>query len=255
MKTIILAGGKLKKLSALYKETGIEKKALLPMGGKPMIRWVADALMGSKHVDGLAIVGLKPGDFNTADYPVHYLENKGAMLDNALAGLQLIEKIAPNEEQCLLSSSDIPLITTEMVDEFVETCIDVDADIHYPLIERKIMESRFPESKRTFTRMRDGAFSGGDLFFIGRRSTKTNLELIRGLTTRRKNFLSQARLLGFVFIFRFLLGLMDITEGAKRVNEALGINGRVINYPRAEIGMDVDKLSQYLLVKSELEKV
>ncbi|OQY47479.1 MAG: hypothetical protein B6242_04990 [Anaerolineaceae bacterium 4572_78] len=117
------------------------------------------------------------------------------------------------------------------------------------------MESRFPESKRTFTRMRDGAFSGGDLFFIGRRSTKTNLELIRGLTTRRKNFLSQARLLGFVFIFRFLLGLMDITEGAKRVNEALGINGRVINYPRAEIGMDVDKLSQYLLVKSELEKV
>jgi len=99
MKTIILAGGKLKKLSALYKETGIEKKALLPMGGKPMIRWVADALMGSKHVDGLAIVGLKPGDFNTADYPVHYLENKGAMLDNALAGLQLIEKIAPNEEK------------------------------------------------------------------------------------------------------------------------------------------------------------
>jgi len=253
MQAIITAGGTLKADDPLFAETGIAVKALLPIGGKPMIRWVADALIGSKYVDRLVVVGLKPGDFDAGDIPIDYVENHGNIVDNVLAGWAQVQQTEPDADKAILCSSDIPLITPQIVDEFVETCLAEDADIYYTIVEKKTMEARFPNSNRTFTRMKGGSYAGGDIMMLDRRATKANLELVRGLTGERKNFFAQARMIGFVFIFRFLFRLMDVKEAEWRAGKALNLNGRVLDYPRAEVAMDVDKLHQYHLVKRELE--
>ncbi|MFQ5577691.1 MAG: serine hydrolase, partial [Anaerolineae bacterium] len=98
-----------------------------------------------------------------------------------------------------------------------------------------------------------GRYAGGDMVMLDRRAIHANIELFRGLTGERKNFVAQARMVGFVFIFKFLFRMMDIYEAAERAGKALNIDGRVLDYPRAEVAMDVDKLHQYLLVKNELE--
>ncbi|RME50720.1 MAG: hypothetical protein D6796_02410 [Caldilineae bacterium] len=253
MQAIITAGGTLKADDPLFAETGIALKALLPIGGKPMIRWVADALIGSKYVERLVIVGLKPGDFDDSGLPVDYVASRGNIVDNVLAGWEQVERTEPDATKVLLCSSDIPLITPQIVDEFVETCLADDADVHYTIVEKQTMEARFPHSNRTFTRMKGGSYAGGDILLVDRKAVKANLELIRGLTGQRKNFLAQARMIGFVFIFRFLFRLMDVKEAEWRAGKALNLNGRVLDYPRAEVAMDVDKLHQYHLVKRELE--
>ncbi|MFQ5578127.1 MAG: NTP transferase domain-containing protein, partial [Anaerolineae bacterium] len=151
MQAIITAGGMFKADNPLFIETGIANKALLPIGGKPMVQWVAEALGESQHVDGLVVVGLKDGDFDSGSTPVQYLESRGNLVDNVLAGIDAAQGADPAADKAILCSSDIPLITGPIVDEFVQTCLADDAEIHYAVVEEKTMEARFPNSNRTFT--------------------------------------------------------------------------------------------------------
>ncbi len=253
MQAIITAGGTFPAENPLFQETGIAKKALLPIGGKPMIRWVADALIGSKYIDGLVIVGLEAGEFDDSGLTVQYTAGRGNIIDNVLAGAEVVDRLEPNFEKVILSSSDIPLITAEIVDEFVDICRQTDHDLYYPVVEQKTMEARFPGSNRTFTPMKGGRYSGGDLFMLDRHATTINLDMMRGLTGERKNYWAQARMLGFGFIFRFIFRLMDLQEGGERASKILNLRGRVMDYPRPEVAMDVDKLHQYRMVKQEIE--
>ena len=253
MLALITAGGTLKADSPLFLETGIAKKGLIPIGDKPMVQWVADAIVGSDRIDGLIVVGLNEGAVQACGKPVYYVADQGSLVDNVLAGVELARQIAPTTYKILLSSSDIPLITTEIVDEFIDICLEKEGEIHYTVIEQKTMEARFPNSRRTFTPLKDGRYAGGDLLMIDTRAMNPNIELFRGATGHRKNFLAQARLIGFTFIFRFLFRLMDLKEGERRARKAFNVSGHILNYHRAEIAMDVDKLHHYQLVKQELE--
>jgi len=253
MQAIIIAGGTLEADSPLFLETGIANKALIPIAGKPMVQWVADAILGSDQVDGLVVVGLKEGDIDPRGKPICYVEDRGSILDNVLAGVDVAEEIDPQAQKILLSTSDIPLLTTEIIDEFIHICLEKKGQIHYTVVEKKVMEARFPNSQRTFTPLKGGRYSGGDLLMLDTSTANANLELVRNATGRRKNFLAQARLLGFTFIFRFVFRLMDLAEAEQRARKAFNVDGRVLNYHRAELAMDVDKLHHYQLVKRELE--
>lgn len=101
--------------------------------------------------------------------------------------------------------------------------------------------------------MKGGRYTGSDIFLIDKAVMNADVELVRQITSQRKNFLAQARLVGFGFIFRFIFRLMSIYEAAERAGNVLKANGCALDYPRAEVAMDVDKLPQYVLVKQELE--
>ena len=253
MQAIITAGGRLKPNNPLFLETGVSQKSLIPIAGKKMIQWVIDAIVGSHNIDHLIVVGLKEGDVDPGSKPIHYIADHGSIVDNVLAGMEVVKQIAPQDYKILLSSSDIPLITTEIVDEFIDLCLKKEGHIHYTVIEEKTMEARFPNSKRTFTRLKGGSYSGGDLMMVDTRAVNPNVELFRGATGNRKNFVAQARLIGFTFIFRFLFRLMDLQEGEARARKAFNVKGHVLDYHRAEVAMDIDKLHHYEMIKQELE--
>ena len=253
MHAIMTAGGCLKEDDPLYLETGIAKKALIPIAGKTMVQWVTDNLLASPQIDGLILVGLDEGAVQSNGKPIHYAADHGGIVENVMAGIDVVKQLNPQSSKVLLSSSDIPLFTTEMFDEFIEICLKEDYDIYYTVVEQKVMDARFPNSKRTFTPMKGGRYSGGDVLILDTRPVDANIDLFRTATGHRKSFIQQARLIGFVFIFRFLFRLMDIPEAEWRASKALNVRGRVIEYHRAEIGMDVDKLHHFELAKKELE--
>ncbi len=253
MQAIITAGGTFAADNPLFLETGIAKKALLPMGGTPMIRWVADALMASKHIENLIIVGMEAGEFDDTGLTVRYTPARGGIIDNVLAGADAAAEIEPDFKKLVLASSDIPLITPQIIDEFVDICLQTDDDLYYPVVEQKTMEARFPGSNRTFTPLKGGKYTGGDLFVLDRRAVEMDLDLMRSLSGERKDYWAQARLLGFGFIFRFIFRLMDLAEAERRACKILNLRGNVLDYPRPEVAMDVDKLHQYKMVKQILE--
>lgn len=254
MEAIITAGGVSAPDDPLYARTGVAKKALIPLGDQPMIYWIIEALLGTGLIDHLVIVGLNQAELNFNHPALYCMPAAGGLLDNVLAGVDQVRAINPTAKKALLCSSDIPLITPEIIHGFLAECGSQAAEIYYAIVEEKTMEARFPGSKRTFVPFKGGRYSGGDIFLLDL-AAQANVELFRSLIGSRKNYLAQARMLGLGFITRFLLRSMTVEEAAERARERMKLNARVVVTRFAELGMDLDKAHQYDLIKAELEKI
>ncbi len=254
MDAIITAGGTFKPDDVLYQQLGVEKKALIPMVGKPMIGWVIDALRGSELVENIVIVGLEPDELNYDDNQLHFTPTKGNLVDNVFAGLYKLQEVNPAVKKFLIFSSDIPLVTPEIVRGFVEECSIDEGDMSYAVVKKETMEAAFPGSKRTFVPFKGGYYSGGDAFFTDVAAAAGNKKLAKLVTGSRKNAFQQARMIGFGFIIRFLLRTMTVHEAARRASKKANFDGRVVITQFAELGMDVDKPHQYKMINAYLEK-
>ncbi|GAB4431673.1 MAG: hypothetical protein Kow0031_12820 [Anaerolineae bacterium] len=254
MDAIITAGGTLKPEDPLFEQTGVAKKALIPLAGKPMVGWVYDAVRGSGIVENIAMVGLDPQEFPVDDDRLYFVETRGNLLDNVFAGLDQLKELNPEVKKFLLFSSDIPLITPEIVRGFVEECGDQSGDFYYAGIEERTMEARFPNSRRSYVPFKGGRYCGGDAFLIDVAASYGNIELARQLTGTRKNYLAQLMLTNIGFMIRFLFRRMTIHETAVRAADMVGFNPRAVDTKYAELGMDLDKPRQYEMIKAELEQ-
>ena len=255
MDAIITAGGKSTPDDPLYAVTNIEKKALIPLAGQPMIAWVAQALWDSGLVENIVIVGLEPSEITLEGLPTHFTPAVGGMIDNLLAGFAKLEAVNPTADKVLLCSSDIPLVTPDSIKGFVAECGNQTADVYYAVVEERVMEARFPGSNRTFVPFKGGRYSGGDVFLTHIKvPSKIDFDLFHNLTGSRKNYFKQARLLGFGFIIRFLFRQMAVADAAARASEVINLEARGVETRYAELGMDLDKPHQYDMIKAELEK-
>lgn len=255
MKAIVTAGGITLPDDPLYQLTGVAKKALIPLRGKPMISWVIEALLASAQIEDICVVGLQPSELKVGDAPVHFVDGVGGMIDNLLVGLEYIQSLDPTVQKILLSSSDIPLITAAIVRGFIEECGSQEGDVYYSIVAEETLEKQFPHSRRTFIPFRGGRFTGGDFVLVDATvPTKVDLDLFRALSDSRKNYWRQARMLGFGFIVRFLLRRMTVYEAAERGSKIFNLDAHVVNTRFAEIGMDLDKPRHYNIIKAELEK-
>lgn len=250
MDAIILAGGIPTSEDPLYNSSNGKSKALIDIAGKPMTQWVLDALDGADSVERVVIVGLSAEDNLHSTKTVDYLPENGGMLANLTAGVERLQSLNPSIRQVLLLSCDIPTITSEMIEWRVQGT-DPDSDLEYSVIERETMEARFPGANRSYVRLQDVDVCGGDMNVIHTRLVEDTTFWER-MVAARKNPLRQAALLGFDVLFLMLTRRITIDGAVKRVSRRLGLKGRAVVSPYAEIGMDVDKPHQLELVTSDL---
>jgi hypothetical protein len=230
-----------------------KSKALIPIAGKPMIAHVVDALAASRYVKHFVIVALDPTADVQFPVPIEYVPDAGDIIGNAEAGLQYALSHYPDLDAVLLCTSDLPTITAPIVDALIEECFKTDHDLYYSVVERSVMEGRFPESRRSYVHLREGDFAGGDLLLIRPSISIGQRDLWHSLGAARKNPLRQARLVGLGLFLRLLTRRLSLSDAERRVSQVLNIRGRVIPFPYAEVGMDVDKPFQLEIVRAELE--
>jgi len=254
MDVIIVAGGSMGPEDPLYTVTSVPNKVLWPIAGKPMIQFVVDALAGAPEVEQFVVVGLSPEEGPDLGVPVVYTPSRDSIFDNVVAGFEKLWEVKPGPRLVILSTADIPLLTSEMVDWLIKTCTGTDHDVYYTVVERSVMEKRFPESGRTFVPLRDGAFCGGDIFVARTDLVQSNQELFDRLMVARKSFWKQVRLIGLGFLIQFALRRLTVADAERRVSKALKVRGRAVITPFAEMGMDVDKPHQLEIVRAELER-
>jgi GTP:adenosylcobinamide-phosphate guanylyltransferase len=256
MDAIVTAGGIPLPEESLYSETKGHNKALLDIAGKPMIQWVLDALSGAKTIDNVIIVGLTEKAGLSCRKPVHYISNQGRMLDNFRAGVNKSLELGTTYKHVLFVSADIPAISPEMVDWVVKTALKTDDDIYYNIIQREVMEKRFPESKRTYTRLKDMDVCGGDMNVARSKMVVTETEngLWEKISNARKSPLKQAALIGFDTLFLLLFRQLSLEKAAEKICKKLDITGQVIVCPYAEAGMDVDKPHQLEIMRKDFKK-
>jgi GTP:adenosylcobinamide-phosphate guanylyltransferase len=252
MDAIVTAGGIPKPDEPLYEQTQGKSKAMLNINGKPMIQWILDALNQASTIDRIIIMGLTEESGLQGEKIVHYMPTQGSMFENIRAGMIQVKQLNPEAHHALVVSSDIPTITSGMVDWVVNTCMQTDDDVYYNLIERSVMEKRFPGSKRTYTRLKDVEVCGGDMNVIRTMTGTEDDDFFERLIAARKSVFKQAQLIGFGTLILFLLRRLTLTDAIQRVASRLNLTGQAILCPYAEIGMDVDKPFQLDLVRTDL---
>jgi hypothetical protein len=116
------------------------------------------------------------------------------------------------------------------------------------------MEARFPNSRRSFIKLRDMEVCGGDMNVLRARIGTENDAMWERIVASRKNALKQAALVGYDTAILLLLHLINLDQAVKTVSRRLKIKGRAVICPYAEIGMDIDKPFQYEIVREDMAR-
>lgn len=243
---ILLAGaantGPLREVSPATNE------ALVEINGKPMVQYVIDALEQSKEVRRIVIVA-PPGEVepHVKGRNLEFVPSSNHIVDNVLNAY----KVLPKDEEFLSVSCDVPLITGEMVDELIALCRQTPAELYYPIVEKSVAEAAFPHMKRTYVTLREGVFTGGNIFLCHPSMVERAAPRVRAFLDYRKSPLKMMSLLGWTFAIRYLLlKNLNLKELEAKVSEMLDVKGAVVVCPWPEVGVDVDKPSDLELVRS-----
>ncbi len=254
MDAIVTAGGIPQPDDPLYTYSHGESKAMIDVAGKPMIQWILDALGNARSVDNIIVIGLSPESGVTCRKPLYFIANQGRMLANAVAGINKAIELKKDTDYVLLVSSDIPALRAEMVDWLVDTCMQTKDDLYYGICPREVMEKRYPDSKRTFTHLKDMDVCGADINMSHVRMATEHLDMWESLIGNRKSPLKQARIIGLGTLFALFTRRLTLNDAVQRVCNRIGIRGRAIVWPYAEACMDVDKPHQLELMREDLAK-
>ena len=252
MNAVVTAGGIPAPDEPLYLYTQGQPKALLDIAGKPMVQWVLDALSGATLVERVVVIGLDESSGVTCSKPTTFLPNQGGMLNNLLAGVDHVMAQDPSSRHVLMVSSDIPGIKAEMVDWMISNAMQTDDELYYHLITQEVMEKRYPGSKRTYTHLKDALICGGDMNIVATRAVSKSRDKWEQLIAARKNPLKQAAVIGFDTLLLLALRAITLQGAVKRVTGRLGMTGRAVLCPYAEVGMDVDKPHQLELMRADM---
>jgi MobA-like NTP transferase domain len=254
MDAIVTAGGIPQPDDPLYAFSHGDSKALIDVAGKPMVQWVLDALGDAKQVDNIILIGLSPKSGVTCKKPIHYVSNQGRMLANVVAGVNKSLEINPKTKYVLIVSSDIPTLKPEMVDWLVTTSMETKDDLYYGVCPKEVMETRFPGSNRTYTRLKDVELCGADISISHVRMATEHLDMWESLIGNRKSPLRQALTVGFDTLFQVATHSITLNDLVEKVCKRIGVKGRAIVWEHAEPCMDVDKPHQLELLRADLAR-
>ncbi len=252
----VVAGYNPDKPDPLAQATGVAHKVLLPIAGAPMIWHVVQALEESGCIGEIVVVGLDPDEAAAIDFgrPVHVVPNRKTLIENQYAGLVRLRELNPQDRVVLALAGDNPLLTGEIVSYFVNRCRPFEKGIYWGIVERRTVEAVFPNSRRSYIKLRDGHFCNGDIF-CGWLSVGFKIQKVgQYIMAHRKNQLRQLWLLGPGVLLRYLFRRLSTADLIPIAEKVLGVHGAPVILPFAEAAMDVDKPHQLELVLRYLEQ-
>lgn len=240
---VVLAGGTKPRLGA---REGRVDEALLDIDGRPMLFFVLDALLAARAVSRVVVVG--PPALRGLRLPPRVVLAEGA--DTVLGSLAAGIAACGAAERVLVSTADIPLLTARAVDDFLTRCGAAQADLYYAIVAKALCQAQFPGSCRTYVRLRDGSFTGGNLFLLRPAVLPQCLRVAARAVAARKKPWRLASILGWKTLLRFFCGALTVEGARRRVEAILGIRCGVVFSAHAALAVDVDKPADLALVRA-----
>lgn len=254
---VVLAGGL--NSDDLKMSCGCESEVLIPIGDRPMIEYVVNALKHTSEINRIVVAG-PCQDLEKVfgiDSGLILAESGPNVVSTLQKGMEALKKVDPdineNPRMILITTGDIPMITPEAIRDFLHLCQKQKGDLFYPVVSREVSERKYPEAARTYVHLREGCFTGGNLFLIKSSVIGQCIELGEKVVRWRKKPLALSRLLGWRFVLGFLFHTLSLSKIEKKISDMLGIKGVAIISDYPEVGVDVDKSSDLQLARQSLE--
>lgn len=231
------------------RQFGNDIKALIAVGGEPMVRRPVRSLLASANVGEVIILTQAPDRIAAViptDPRVEVRHSRGTIAETMLELCSDLRTRWP----LLVTTADHALLDTATIDEFCAEAAG--ADLAVGLVEQARLMERFPNAERTWLKFRGGAYTGANLFVIGSPNGASAIRLWRSVEQDRKKGWRVIALLGPLVLAGTVLRLLSLDDVAKRLGRKLGLKIKAIRLSNPIAGVDVDKPSDHTLVEAIL---
>lgn len=244
---VVLAGGDASQVVS----TLSGPKSLINIAGRPMIEYVTDALHRCPDLNDIVIAlpaGTDPDAF--AGLNTKIVTQTSGVVDAIDKALKALDK----DGYVLVVSSDAPMIGKDALEDFLASCKAVEAEIYYSVVPKEATEAVFPGTRRTYIRLRDGIFTGGNVHLVSKDAFGRTKGVGEEIFAKRKSPIGLIKLLGFTFVVKFLFGRLTVSSLEAGAGRALGAKVKAVTTDYPELGVDVDKPEDLQLAETYLAK-
>jgi GTP:adenosylcobinamide-phosphate guanylyltransferase len=221
---------------------GVLAKALIPVGGEPMLGRVLKALLAAPSIGRIVVLAQEPEALLGGALAWAAAE-PGIATARAGEGISLsILEIVGTQAApwpVLVTTADHALLRPEMVEAFIAGSGGADSAI--AVVERAVVEAAYPETRRTWLKFSDGHYSGANMFALTGEKAREPLKFWARAEKDRKKALKILWFFGPTVFLRAFTRTISISGAVAKVGRSLGIALRVVRLPFAEAAIDVDK--------------
>jgi GTP:adenosylcobinamide-phosphate guanylyltransferase len=232
---------------------GVSAKALIPVGGEPMLGRVVRALLASPSI-GRILVLAQEAEALLAGELAWLAAEPRVTTANAGAGISLsVEAVAGTAAApypILITTADHALLQPEMIEAFVEQAGD--ADVTFAVVERRVVESAYPDTRRTWVKFKDGHYSGANIFSMRSEKARPATTFWAAVERDRKRALRLLAFLGPTILLGAVTRTMSLAGAARRAGEKIGVEIKPVILPFPNAAIDVDKEADFLLAEKIL---
>jgi GTP:adenosylcobinamide-phosphate guanylyltransferase len=229
---------------------GVSHKALIDVGGTPMLERVVAALAAVPQISRI-VVQIEIPELLRASASL-----RAAAGDRALEIISAADSpsssVAAGLKQygtpLLVTTADHALLKPEWVQYFLAH-LPKDADACAALARSEAVLKALPETRRTWLKFREARYSGCNLFFFATPASMGIATTWKSFESLRKKPLKMIGKLGWLTALRYVFGALTLSAALKRLGRLAGARLAIVEMPFGLAAVDVDKPSDLDLVR------
>lgn len=221
---------------------GVTSKALIRVGGEPMVARVAQTLLECASIARVVILAQDAQALLQGEAGWLAAEPRVSLACGGDAITSSIAAVAGGDAApypVLITTADHALLRPEMVEAFIAGCEG--AEVAFAMVERRVVERVHPGTKRTWVKFSNGHFSGANLFALLNGASDVALSSWGRVEGDRKKALKLLMFLGPAILLRALTRTISLEGAAAKVGRNAGLHLRAVVLPFPEAAIDVDK--------------
>lgn len=257
MNIVIPAGGEIE--GDFAAKAGGAIRALAPIGGRPVLQLVVDALRASGAAGRIVVIGpealqskvdgvdrwlIEPGSLTLPN---------GASISGGPANVLMGLRELTADRPALMCTSDLPFLTAEAVADFVDRLVP-GASLTAGLLTGHAYTERFPDAPESrFVPLADaGPSTLGCLFAVRPEAILGKMDLVMQVFNARKSQWGMVRLLGPRLLWEFAIRRMSARSIVARVEKLLDCDIGLVENAAPETAFDIDTVEDYLYANMKL---
>lgn len=230
---------------------GVPAKALIPVAGEPMLGRVARTLLRSPSVARIVVLAQAPEELlgGALEWMRSEARITSARSEEGIS--QSLLAVAGTEAApwpVLVATADHPLLTPSIIEEFLAGTKG--ADVSGAVVEQRVVEACYPETRRTWFKFSDGGFSGANLFALRNAKSHAALALWSGIEKDRKKAMRLLTYFGPLLALRAATRTISLDAALRSAGAKASLELNAVRLGTAEAAIDVDKQADLELVEA-----
>jgi GTP:adenosylcobinamide-phosphate guanylyltransferase len=246
---LILAGNREGRTDPMAEAAGVSHKALLPIAGAPMILHVIRALRASNLIQRIVVSSER------ADILSPFAEAGAVLIRPSATSPSRSVAAAVSEfgTPLLVTTADHALLTPEILQSFLSR-IPEQSDAAAGVARSGVVRAIYPNTQRSWIRLRDGDFSGCNLFFLQTPNAGRAVDFWQRLEGQRKSPFAMARIIGLTTLLQYSLRILTMKRAVRLLSRRIDASLAIVELPFADAAVDVDKPADLLLADETISK-